>query len=186
MRILNLISVVLISAIGITGCGEKSIAIEKPDPKDHVSKYRDIPVWVNESSNPYISVGSAPFRGQDYIMQRDEAVAIAKSNLVMQVESKVDALYKSYKASIGSTATQNDNVFRRTTSQVASRILAGTMVSKTYMSNDGELFVRIVLDSNFANVPGANNEQKILLETLRSETAFKELEVEVEKIKKVQ
>jgi hypothetical protein len=178
----NILMLLAVSLLSFSGCSSKNM--NEPDPKAQLAKFKELPAWINENKNPFIAVGSAPYRGQDYIMQRDEAVVIAKSNMVHQVEAKVDALYKSYKASIGSQSTQNDNVFRRTTSQLSSRALSGTVVAKTYMAGDGELFVEVMLDPDFAkNMAILDSNQKRIMEEIRADKAFKELETEVEKIR---
>lgn len=151
-------------------------AIYKPDKiEDRIAITNNLPIWIQSQSNPYMAVGSAPYRGQDFGMQRDEAVFVAKQNLAESLEQKVSSLRKSYKIS---SSYKNESSFETTGKQVASMLLAGVVVQKTYIANNGELFVLVLIDPEFAKQVAAKQR---LSKEFKTDKHFLELEDEVKK-----
>ena len=151
-------------------------SIYKPDKlEDRIKIINELPNWVQGQSNPYMAVGSAPYRGQDFGMQRDEAVFVAKQNLAESLEQKVSSLRKSYKIS---SSYKNESSFETIGKQVANMLLAGVVVQKTYIANNGELFVLVLIDPEFAKQVAAKQR---LSKEFKTDKHFLELEDEVKK-----
>ena len=151
-------------------------SIYKPDKlEDRIKIINELPNWVQGQSNPYMASGSAPYRGQDFAMQRDEAVFVAKQNLAESLEQKVSSLKKLHKSS---SNRSNETSFESTGKQVASMLIIGAVTEKTYIANNGELFVLVVVDPEFAKqVAKKQNFSK----ELKNDKYFIELEDEVKK-----
>lgn len=156
------------------GCGQQT---PPPTLQNRMEVFKELPTWVHGSGNPYIATGSAPFRGQDYSMQRDEAVIVAKANLAESLEQKVDSLKKLHKGT--KVGEYNDIKVEMTTKQISSKLLMGTIITNTYMASNGELFVQVMLNPKFISTEG---EKLFIASDLRVDSAFKELEKEAEKL----
>lgn len=148
-KILRYSAIGLISAVVLTGCSSKS----EVDVSNQAT-YTDIefdgaPSWVmNPNVDGYISdIGSAkPNAGNDFSLQREEAIADARNNLVRQIDIKVSNMFKSYKSTTGSGANATYEATTDSVSkQVASQSLQGSKMKEMWRSKTGTLYVLVVL-----------------------------------------
>jgi len=170
-------SSVVLMAIISTGCSSKQTQPAQvqispaPTYNSRVAIYKELPSWVIEGKNPYVAVGSAPFREQDYSMQRDEAIIVAKAQLIESLEQKIDSLKKLHRG-IGIDNKKNVKL-ELTTEQISSKLIGGTLISNTFVASNGEMFVEVVLGPKFALSEG---EKMFISNELKADDAFKELE----------
>lgn len=181
MSMKNKITISLFAGIILlSGCSQKDQIIPTTiSQKTRSEIHKEIPQWVHSNTNPYIATGSAPYRGQDYSFQRDEAIMVAKANLAESLEQKVDSLKKIHKSS--SSANDQNFKIEITSKQVASKLMVGTYLTQTFVDNNNEMYVQIILDPKFALNIG---EKLYLVNDLKADKAFKELESEVGKLDK--
>jgi len=138
-------------ALSLSGCfGDKTPQKEEPDFTCHQDGQR-APEWA---CNPYLegsisALGIAETNaGNDYGMQRAEAIAEGRDSLANQLSVKVSTLLKSYKATTGSG---KDGTFDKSTSkvskQLASEMLSGSKAVKSWKSDKGTLYVLVGLSN---------------------------------------
>jgi len=173
-----------------TGCSQKSPYGQ--DVGELQNKHEDLPKWVLSDSDDYSAVGSASYKGQSYIHQRNEAVATARMNLVNKIEIKVDSLTRVFYQATGQGSNLSeknlatiDEVSKQVTSQVSSLYLRGSKAVDTYIADDGEMFVKVEVDPNI-NLSILENMKSnpILRQQKNADEGFKELETEVKKLEK--
>lgn len=141
-----------VAATLLTGCmgmmGEK-----KPEEPDFRCKQDGqlAPKWT---CNPYlegsiVALGVAPKNaGNDYGMQRAEAIAEGRTALANQLSVKVSTLFKSYKATTGSgTDATFDKSNSQVSKQLASQTLNGSRGVESWKSNAGTLYVLVGLSN---------------------------------------
>jgi len=172
----------LVSTIMFTGCAEKNQYGKLPNQL--VQKHKDLPSWVNNDSG-LVAIGSATYKGQSYVQQKNQAVSIAKMNLGRKIQTKVDSLVRDYYRSTGAKEAMVEELNSQTTSQVSSQVLQGVYVKEVYVSDDGEMFVQVGIDSETVSEFHSNNTkmQKYIYQQLQAEKSFKELKQEVKEFK---
>ena len=181
-KIHSLVVALLTGAILFTGCGSKTPDYRQEKVKNFSEKINDLPKWVTEDASPFTAVGSAVYKGQSFFHVRQEAVALAKLALVQKVSAKVDAVTKTYYQSSGATPDASlEDVTKTVSSQLSSQVLNGVIVTKTYASEDGELFVQVTLNPDAFEQFLKNNysTQKYLYQQINADKAWKELKEEV-------
>lgn len=124
----------LLSLILFFGCAEKSP--QQISSEQVIKKHKNLPEWVLNDDDVGVAVGSSMYVGQSYNQQYTEAVSIAKMNLSQKLVSKVDSMYKTYYSNKKSNNSQ-------LSAQVSSSIMKNVKVNKTFVAEDGELFVEI-------------------------------------------
>ncbi len=132
-----LLSAAMIAGLMFVGCS--TTTSQQQFAKPMLEKHNDLPSWVVEDDDILSAVGSALYIGQSYSQQRTEAIAVAKMNLSQKLSSKVDSMIKQYYQNKGIVKSNNSQV----SVQVSSALLQNTKVVDTYVSDDGELFVKI-------------------------------------------
>ena len=149
------------------------------------------PKWT---CNPYlegsiVAIGVAPKNaGNDYGMQRTEAMAEARDALTRQLSVKVSNLFKSYKATTGSSTDATfDKANSNVTKQLASQTLQGTKPVESWQSKDGTLFLLVGLDTNAVKsgmdtaVKTSFKSDKAMYQKFLAAKADGELDAELEK-----
>lgn len=177
MKLYNVL--MLVGVLLYTGCSTAQVK-----PKELAHKNKDLPSWVNDDFG-MVAVGSATYRGQSYIQQKNQAVAVASMNLGRKIKVKVDSLTQDYYRSMGEKSPAIDVVTTQITSQVSSEILSGVSVKNIFIAEDGEMFVQIVLDNDsIANyIIGDANMKKYMSTQLAAEKGFKDLKQEVKEFR---
>ena len=142
MKYIQIIALALV--LTLVGCSSKNIGTLPPE-------LRGAPNWV---LNPRIegsiaSVGSAPRNaGNDFSFQRQEAMGSARDEMARQMSVKVGNMLKSFKSATGSG---DDATFDRSTEsvskQIASQTLQGTRSINTWISQNGTMYMHVVLDT---------------------------------------
>jgi hypothetical protein len=185
----KLISITLISSSLIfTACSSKNEYNE--EVKELSKKQENLPSWVIDDKN-LSGVGSATYRGQSYIQQLNQAKTLALADLGRKLEVKVDSLMRDYYSSVGfkndkkqnSTFTEESSF--QTISSVSSQVIKGAFIDKTYVAEDGELFVLVKIDSSLVAEHYSNDAKlKQFLQTrLNAEESYKTLKEEVKDYK---
>lgn len=132
----------------LTGCfGDKTANLaENPDFRCQQNGQL-APKWT---CNPYVegsivALGVAPKNaGNDYGMQRTEAMADGRDALTRQLSVKVSNLFKSYKATTGSGADGTfDKANSNVSKQLASQTLQGSRAIESWTSKDGSLYLLV-------------------------------------------
>lgn len=171
------------SALLISGCSTKEPRTERIEAFN--KKFNDLPAWVTDDSSPYTAVGSVINKGQSFYHLRNEAVTLAKGALAQKISAKVDSLNKAYFSSTGANKDSTlEDVFKSSTLQVSSQVLNGVVVSKTFMSEDGELFVQVTLKPEVFEdfIKGNYKSQAYLYQQLQADKAWQELKEESAKL----
>jgi len=151
MNLLKITSAALIAAV-LSGCAGQN-APEKQAEADFRCKQDGqlAPKWT---CNPYlegsmVALGVAPKNaGNDYGMQRAEAIAEGRDALANQISVKVSALFKSYKATTGSgTEATFDKATSKVSKQLASQTLNGSRGVESWKSDEGTLYILVGLNN---------------------------------------
>ncbi|MCP4406720.1 MAG: hypothetical protein GY807_02990 [Gammaproteobacteria bacterium] len=122
----SIIAASAVLSLVLAGCASAPKELPKP------SSASEIPDWV---LNPTIEDGIAsaqcvPWSG-DMSLDRSEAIAEARADLVKQIEVKVKAMDKTYARRVtAKSGTSTGKVFEKVSKQVASRNLTATQVNK--------------------------------------------------------
>jgi len=141
-----------IIAVVLSGCSGKN-DLEKHTEADFRCKQDGqlAPKWT---CNPYlegsvVALGVAPKNaGNDYGMQRAEAIAEGRDALSSQISVKVSGLFKSYKATTGSGKESTyDKATSKVSKQLASQTLSGSRGIKSWKSNAGTLYILVGLNN---------------------------------------
>lgn len=151
-NLLKIVSVALIATV-LVGCSAKLSPEEQAEADFRCKQNGQLaPKWT---CNPYlegsiVALGVAPRNaGNDYGMQRTEAMAGARDELARQLSVKVSNLFKSFKATTGSNG---DSTFDKANSdvskQLASETLQGTRPVETWQGNDGTLYLLVGLNTS--------------------------------------
>lgn len=179
------------ASVVFSGCSTKQATSEEI----YISQeLEDAPQWVMKPKvEGYISeMGSATRNaGDDFNFQREEAISEARSNMVKQIEIKVNTMFQSFKETTGSGEDSTfDNSSKTVSKQIATGVLKGTIVKETWMSKSGTLYVLMVIDtSSIENAMGKaikssfNNDNALHQKFLASK-AQGELTEELEKLNK--
>ena len=112
-----------------------------------ITKFKSLPSWVNED-NGLVSVGSATYKGQSFIQQKNQAVAVASMNLGRKIKTKVDSLTRDFFQGTTNENSSIEEFTSQTTSQVSSEVIRGMYVKNIYVSDDGELFVQLSVNED--------------------------------------
>lgn len=178
-------------ALSLSGCfGDKAPIKTEPDFSCHQDGQR-APEWA---CNPYLegsisALGIAEKNaGDDYGMQRAEAIAEGRDSLANQLSVKVSTLFKSYKGTTGSGA---DGTFDKSTSkvskQLASEVLSGSKAVESWRSDKGTLYVLVGLSNEPVKaamekaVKTSYKSDKAMYQKFLASQAQGELDAELEK-----
>jgi len=151
MNLFKITSAAIIAAV-LSGCAGQNEP-EKQIETDFRCKQDNqlAPKWT---CNPYlegsiVSLGVAPKNaGNDYGMQRAEAIAEGRDALSSQISVKVSGLFKSYKATTGSGKESTyDKATSRVSKQLASQTLNGSRGIKSWKSDAGTLYILVGLNN---------------------------------------
>lgn len=157
------------------------------------NKFAGAPSWV---TNPTMEggicgLGSAPASPAGLSFQRTQAQANGRDDLAKQIEVKVSNMVKDFTqvTGVGTSATV-DKVSSSVSKQVATQTLNGSKMKNSWMSEDGELFVLMVLDPNVvakvakdATTSSFKNDQA-LWQQFQGKKAQDELDAEIQKMVK--
>jgi len=177
------VSSVLVGAMLFSGCSTKDPRSERIE--NFSKKYNELPEWILKDDSSFTAVGSVINKGQSFYHLRNEAVTLAKATLVQKISAKVDSMNKTYFGSAGATKDSvMQDVFKSSSLHVSSQVLNGVQVTKTYASQDGELFVQVTLSPEaFEQFLKQNyKSQAYLYQQLQADKEWKELKEEVSKL----
>jgi len=183
-RTILFIIMVAISSVFI-GCSTKQEGIKKHYAQEIISKHENLPSWITEpDDSPFSAIGSATYKGQSYFYVKNEAIALAKMALAQKLQTKVQAMTRTY---FQTTGVQTESTLAELSKQVSSQVsvqnLSGVKVLKTFITNDGEFFVKVAINpSDLQSIAAmSHNNSKIIWQQLQADKSFKELEDEVKK-----
>jgi hypothetical protein len=166
-----------------TGCSSKNESLKNAYGKELQAKHDSLPSWVTDKDDsPFTAIGSATYKGQSYFYIKNEAIALAKMALAQKLQTKVQAMTRTY---FQTTGIQTESVLGEVSKQVSSQVtvqnLSGVMVLKTFIAPDGEFFVKVAVNPDDINsiASMSHNNAKIVWQQLQADKSFKELEAEV-------
>ena len=171
-NILKIASAAVIATI-LAGCTATQAPEKQAEPDFRCQQDGQLaPKWT---CNPYLegsitALGIAPKNaGNDYGMQRAEAIAEGRDALANQLSVKVSTLFKSFKATTG---TGTDGTFDKATSkvskQLASQTLSGSRGVESWKSNTGTLYVLVGL----SNEPVKQQMEKAVKTSFKNDKAM--------------
>jgi hypothetical protein len=180
---LSMLSVLSVLSVTVTGCSSKNYNAS-PATNALIEKSNNLPKWVNQDEG-MVAVGSATYKGQSYIQQKNQAVAIAEMNLGRKLKTKVDSLVRDYYRVTGNKDSMIEELSSQTTSQVSSELLQGVVVKEVYIANDGEMFVQVAINSEMIAEYKIGNAKmtKYVQTQLMAERSFADLKTEVKEYK---
>lgn len=181
MKILKISSMAALSlaAILVSGCSTKEPSVAKSEPSVLIAKHASLPSWVNdEDKNILSAVGSARYKNQTYMQQQAEAKLLASADLAQKLEKMINTVMKSYHQSTGQNDAQLEDVFRQVSSSIASETLSGVVVQKVHVSEDGEMFIKVVVDPAFIKNAITSNikSNRMVWQQAQAQKAFEELD----------
>lgn len=190
-NLLKIASVALIATV-LVGCSSKLSPGEQAEADFRCKQNGQLaPQWTcnPELNGSVVALGVAPKNaGNDYGMQRTEALAEGRNALTTQLSVKVSTLFKSYKATTGTGA---DSTFDKANSvvskQLASQTLVGSKAVKSWQSDDGTLFLLVALNTNTVTesmdqaVQTSFKNDKAMYQKFLAAKADGELDAELEK-----
>lgn len=181
MNILKVSSLatLLLATILMSGCSSKEPTVAKQEPSVLIAKHAALPSWVNdEDKNVLSAVGSARYKNQTYMQQQAEAKLSASAELAGKLQKMINTTMKAYHQSTGQNDAELEDVFRQVSTSIASETLSGVVVQKVHVSDDGEMFVKVVVDPAFIkNAIAANvKNNKTVWQQAQAQKAFEELD----------
>ena len=169
----------------LSGCSSKQESMKKSYGQEIIAKHESLPSWITEpDDSPFTAIGSATYKGQSYFYIKNEALALAKMALAQKLQTKVQALTRTY---FQTTGVQTEAVLGELSKQVSSQVsvqnISGAKVLKTFIAPDGEFFVKIAMNPEDVHSISAmsHNNAKIIWQQLQADKSFKELEQEVKR-----
>lgn len=169
------------AAIILGGCSSKEVTPKKAEPTVLIEKHESLPAWVNSEDSDLLSaVGSARYKNQTYMQQKAEAQLSASGELAAKIEKRINTLMKSYHQSTGQSDATLEDVFKQTSSSIASQTISGLVVKDVFVAKDGEMFVRVIVNPKYleASMSGSLQSNKIAWQQVQAKKAFIELEKE--------
>jgi len=151
------------------------------------------PEWVcspTDMKGGISALGSAqPNDAHDIQFQREEAIAAARDALARRISVKVKNMFKQFKSTTGAGDDQTfDKATESVSKQVASQVLNGSKLLKTWISPKGTMFVLVGLPDQTQlkqNVKNAVNSSfrndNALYQKFLSKKAQEELDEAIEK-----
>ncbi|MCL4432950.1 MAG: hypothetical protein M1300_11655 [Epsilonproteobacteria bacterium] len=132
----------------------------------------------DEDKNVLSAVGSARYKNQTYMQQQAEAKLSASAELAGKLQKMINTTMKAYHQSTGQNDAELEDVFRQVSTSIASETLSGVVVQKVHVSDDGEMFVKVVVDPAFIkNAIAANvKNNKTVWQQAQAQKAFEELD----------
>ena len=170
----NLIKIASAAVIATVLSGCMGQAPEKQEEPDFRCKQDGqlAPKWT---CNPYlegsiVALGVAPNNaGNDLGMQRAEAIAEGRDALANQLSVKVSTMFKSYKATTGSSADATfDKANSKVSKQLASQTLQGSRGVESWKSQSGTLYVLVGL----SNEPVKQQMEKAVKTSFKNDKAM--------------
>jgi hypothetical protein len=159
-------------ALSAAGCATARPAT----PGDAIkSELKDAPGWVVKGCEPYLraagdhracGVGSAPTKGNS--LARDTAVARARGELSKSLQVRISGVLSDYQSEKTGKAPGVSQSVTDLTRQATAAGLAGSRPADSFTSEDGTLYVLVVLDArafrtSVANAEGIPDEMKGVL-----------------------
>lgn len=172
---------IALAVLLLAGCSNKVAVKPVTEPSVLLEKHDQLPSWVNdEDKDLFSAVGSARYKNQTYAQQKSEAQLSASAELVGKVEKRINALMKTYHQSTGQNDAMLEDVFRQTSSSIASQTVSGVIVKEVYISKDGEMFVKVAIDPKYFSgvIKGSMQTNRTAWQQVQAQKAFNELEME--------
>lgn len=170
-----------LAAMLLVGCSNKVAVKPVTNPSALLEKHEQLPSWVNaEDKDLFSAVGSARYKSQTYTQQKSEAQLSASAELVGKIEKRINTLMKTYHQSTGQNDATVEDVFRQTSSSIASQTVSGVIVKEVYISKDGEMFVKVAIDPKYFSgvIKGSMQTNRTAWQQVQAQKAFAELEAE--------
>ena len=180
------------SLVLFAGCAAEQSPVAQA-PAAVKNKFAGAPSWV---LNPNLeggicALGSAVQNDAGFNFQRTQAMANGRDELVRQLELKVSNMVKDFTqvTGVGNAATI-DKVSSSVSKQVASQTLAGSKLKSTWVADDGEMFVLMVMDPNAVakatndSVKSSLKNDQALWQQFQGKKAQDELSAEIDKMVK--
>ncbi len=173
-----------------TGCGMSNQAAAPQAPQCQIDGAQ-APEWVCDGGatmeGGIFAVGSAEKSPMGIGFQRQEAVAQARDAIARQISLKVKNMFKSYMSSTGTGSDQTaERVATSVSKQLASQVLQGSKLLKTWISPKGTMFVLVGMKGNIkqavkeATKTTFKNDQALWQE-FKAKKAQEELDAEIDK-----
>jgi len=182
---------IMITSLILIGCGGSNQQVSKAPTYQCQIDGTVAPEWVcNGGANMeggIFAVGSAPKSPLGIGFQRQEAMAQARDEIVRQLDLKVKNMMKSYMSSTGTGDSQTaERVATSVSKQVASKVLRGSKLLKTWISPKGTMYVLVGMKGDINELVAEATKttfknDKALWQEFKAKKAQEELDSEVEK-----
>ena len=143
MKKLLLMSIVLISLLGLMSCAtSKEVVVEEPVPVSN-SKLDSLPSWIlstPQSADMHYAIGTAKAANLQTSIKRAEAEG--RTSISEWIKTSVKEVIKTYVNDAGSGDNrQNIDAFEAISVQVSESVLNGVRREKLYQADDGTVYV---------------------------------------------
>ncbi len=147
MKKLLLMSIVLISLLGLMGCStSKEMVVEEPVPISN-SKLDSLPSWIlstPKSADMHYAIGTAKAANLQTSIKRAEAEG--RTSISEWIQTSVKEVIKTYVNDAGSGDNrQNVDAFEAISVQISESVLNGVTREKLYQADDGTVYVLMAI-----------------------------------------
>ena len=174
-----------------TGCANNQPKPQKTNFYQCKINGQAAPQWVCDGGatmeGGIFGVGSAPKSPLGMSFQRNEAVAQARDELARQLKVKVENMIKNYMSSTGVGNNQTaERVSTQVSKQLTSQVLEGSKLLKTWIANDGTMYVLVGMTKPVKNavknaVKTTFKNDQALWQEFKAKKAQEELDAEIDK-----
>ena len=174
-------------AMVLTGCGTSS----QPSTPTCQIDGATAPNWVCDGGanmeGGIVAVGSAEKSPLGISFQRQEAMAAARDEIARQLSLKVKNMMKTYMSSTGTGDNQTaERVATSVSKQLASQVLRGSRLLKTWISPKGTMYVLVGIKGDIKEmtkeaVKTTFKNDQALWQEFKSKKAQEELDAAIDK-----
>ena len=172
-------------AIILTGCGNK------PTTPTCQIDGANAPNWVCDGGvnmkGGIFAVGSAEKSPLGFNFQREEAMTAARDEIAREISLKVKNMIKTYMSSTGTSDNQTaERVVTSVSKQLASQVLRGSKLLKTWISPKGTMYVLVGIKGDIKEmtkqaVRTTFKNDEALWQEFKSKKAQEELDAAIDK-----
>ena len=173
-------------AMILTGCG-----VTQPSTPTCEIDGAEAPNWVCDGGanmeGGIVAVGSAEKSPLGISFQRQEAMAAARDEIARQISLKVKNMMKTYMSSTGTGDNQTaERVATSVSKQLASQVLRGSRLLKTWISPKGTMYVLVGVKGDIKEmtkqaVKTTFKNDEALWQEFKSKKAQEELDAAIDK-----
>jgi hypothetical protein len=193
-RVWNLIAILAVGALLMTGCSNKELDVDEFVKNEQIAnELEGAPAWVmssigNDDTLIYGMGVAAPVKG-DISFQRSIASASARDEIARTISTRTKNMLKSFKEKTGTKDNMTfDTVVSDVSKQVSFEVLSGSKQESWWISKSGNLYVLIGMPKKNisdiikqkSNSSFKNNDA--LWQKFQGKQAQEELDFEIEKV----